>query len=133
MHFGTFFQHGKARIQTEVQTAICTRRTIDRLSGKLRRKGPADPNPPCANTRSRYLFIIIHNPRKNRGVNFLLCINVATPLAALVSDDGEVSSVAIVLSLTLRLLRAQRAVISNPFLLGHGFTSLPVDWVFSQV
>ena len=80
MHFGTLFQRGKARIQTEAQTAICTRRTIGRFSGKLRQKGPADPNPPCASTRSRYLIIIIHKTRKNRGGNCLLCLNVATPL-----------------------------------------------------
>ena len=66
-------------IQTEVQTAICTRRTIDQST--LRRKGLADPNPLCASTRGRYLIIIIiHKTRKNRGGNCLLCLTVATPL-----------------------------------------------------
>ena len=68
-------------IQTEVRTAICTRRTIDRFSGKLRWKGLADPNPLCASTRGCYLIIIIiHKTRKNRGGNCLLCLKVATPL-----------------------------------------------------
>ena len=68
-------------IQIEVGTAICTRRTIDRFSGKLRRKGLADPNPLCASTRGCYLIIIIiHKTRKNRGGNCLLCLKVATPL-----------------------------------------------------
>ena len=48
--------------------AICTSRTVDRLSGKLR-------CPPCASTRGRF-----HKTCQNKGGNCLLCLNVATPL-----------------------------------------------------
>ena len=47
-----------------IQTAICTRRTVDRLSGKLRQKGRRGPNPPCASTRGHFLIIIFIRPAK---------------------------------------------------------------------
>ena len=46
-------------IHPEVQTAICTGRTIDRLSGKIyKTERSRRTNPPGAITRGRYLIII---------------------------------------------------------------------------